>query len=113
MAKPKPVKSSRAMAVRKVAIAIMAAGKGTRLQSKDPKVLHRIGGKPLLEHVILAALNVAKPADVFAVVGHEEAKVRAAVEHTGVQFISQPDQRGTGHAMMCAREVLSGYDDVL
>jgi len=112
MAKPKPVKSSRA-APRKVAIAIMAAGKGTRLKSKDPKVLHRIGGKPLLEHVILAALEVADPADIYAIVGHEEAKVRVAVKHTGVQFISQPDQRGTGHAMMCAREALRGYEDVL
>lgn len=113
MARPKAAKSPRAAAPRKVAIAILAAGKGTRLKSKDPKVLHRIGGKPLLEHVILAALRVADPNDIFAIVGHEEEKVRAAVKHTGVGFISQPDQRGTGHAMMLARNALHVYDAVI
>lgn len=113
MAKPKAAKSSRAATPRKVAIAILAAGKGTRLKSKDPKVLHRIGGLPLLEHVIQAAIKVSAPADVFAIVGHEEEKVRAAVKHTGVRFISQPEQRGTGHALICSREALRGYDDVV
>ena len=113
MAKPKAARSSRATAPRKVAIAILAAGKGTRLKSKDPKVLHRIGGRPLLEHVVLAALNVAAAKDVFAIVGHEEERVRAAVQHTGVRFISQPEQRGTGHALICSREALRGYDEVV
>src|SRR4051812_38645790 len=113
MANRKTGKSARSSAPRKVAIAILAAGKGTRLKSKDPKVLHRIGGKPLLEHVIRAALKVAKPADIYAIVGHEEARVRAAVEHTGVRFISQVEQRGTGHALICARAALRSYDDVV
>src|SRR5213075_1726439 len=113
MASSKTRKSARASAPRKFAIAILAAGKGTRLRSKDPKVLHRIGGKPLLEHVIRAALKIAKPTDVYAIVGHEESRVRAAVEHTGVRFISQPEQRGTGHALMCASEALRSYADLL
>src|SRR3954471_9329833 len=113
MTKPDSTKSSRTAAPRKVAIAILAAGKGTRLNSKDPKVLHQIGGKPLLEHVILAALKVAKPTDICAIVGHEQQRVRAAVAHTGVQFVSQPDQRGTGHAMICSREALAEYDDIV
>src|SRR3954454_19681568 len=113
MPKSKVAKSSRAASPRKVAVAILAAGKGTRLNSKDPKVLHRIGGKPLLEHVITAALQVGRPANMFAIVGHEEARVRSAVGHTGVRFISQPEQRGTGHALMCSREALQAYDDVL
>jgi bifunctional UDP-N-acetylglucosamine pyrophosphorylase / glucosamine-1-phosphate N-acetyltransferase len=113
MANRKSSKPQRPGATRRIAIAIMAAGKGTRLKSKDPKVLHCIGGMPLLEHVIAAAVQVAPARDVYAIVGHEEERVRAAVKHTGVNFISQPEQRGTGHAVMCAQDALKGYDDVL
>jgi bifunctional UDP-N-acetylglucosamine pyrophosphorylase / glucosamine-1-phosphate N-acetyltransferase len=112
MANRKPAKP-RAEANRRVAIAIMAAGKGTRLKSKDPKVLHRIGGLTLLEHVIAAASQVIPTRDIYAIIGHEEARVRDAVKHTGVNFISQPEQRGTGHAMICSQDALKGYDDVL
>src|SRR5437868_2846062 len=69
------------------AIAIMAAGKGTRLKSRDPKVLHRIGGKALLEHVVAAAMQVASSADIFAVVGHEADRVSDALRHTGINFV--------------------------
>src|SRR6266404_4484631 len=95
------------------AIAIMAAGKGTRLKSKRPKVLHEIGGKPLLEHVIRAAAEVVPANDIFAIIGHEAESVRAAVQHTGVGFVVQAEQRGTGHAVMCARSALQNYDHVL
>src|ERR1700733_12575052 len=82
------------------AIAIMAAGKGTRLKSKRPKVLHEIGGRALLLHVIAAAEKIIPPPDrIFCIIGHESDRVRAAVEHTGVQFVVQAEQRGTGHAM--------------
>jgi bifunctional UDP-N-acetylglucosamine pyrophosphorylase/glucosamine-1-phosphate N-acetyltransferase len=91
----------------------MAAGKGTRLKSKRPKVLHEIGGKPLLEHVVRAASQIVSPADIFAIIGHESDKVRAALQHTGVGFVLQADQRGTGHAVMCAREALQNCDHVL
>ena len=57
----------------------MAAGKGTRLKSQLPKVLHEVGGKPLLAHVIAAATHVVPPNDVFAIIGHEAGRVRAAV----------------------------------
>jgi bifunctional UDP-N-acetylglucosamine pyrophosphorylase/glucosamine-1-phosphate N-acetyltransferase len=95
------------------AIAIMAAGKGTRLKSKRPKVLHEIGGKPLVEHVIRAAAEVTPTKDIFAIIGHEAESVRAAVQHTGVGFVLQAEQRGTGHAVMCARSALQNYDHVL
>lgn len=91
----------------------MAAGKGTRLKSQLPKVLHEVGGKPLLEHVIRAAVRVVPAQDVFAIVGHEAERVREAMKHTGVNFVLQAEQRGTGHALMVAREVLSGYDHVI
>jgi bifunctional UDP-N-acetylglucosamine pyrophosphorylase/glucosamine-1-phosphate N-acetyltransferase len=96
-----------------LAIVIMAAGKGTRLKSRRAKVLHEIGGKPLLAHVISAALKIAPARDIYVVVGHQAETVRAAVESTGVQFVLQTEQRGTGHAIMCARERTQGYDSLL
>jgi bifunctional UDP-N-acetylglucosamine pyrophosphorylase/glucosamine-1-phosphate N-acetyltransferase len=96
-----------------MAIAIMAAGKGTRLKSKHPKVLHEVGGKPLLAHVIAAATEIVPAQDVFAIIGHEADRVRQAVAHTGVTFVEQKPQKGTGHALMVARDVLSAYDQVI
>ncbi len=97
----------------RVAIAVMAAGKGTRLKSQIPKVLHEVGGKPLLEHVTRAASRVLSATDVYAIIGHEAESVRTAMQHTGVNFVLQPEQRGTGHALMVAREALFGYDHVI
>src|SRR2546423_12120962 len=81
------------------AIAILAAGKGTRLKSKHPKVLHAVGGKPLLAHVIEAAAQVVPAKQIFAIIGHEADRVRQAVSQSGVNFVLQPEQRGTGHAV--------------
>ena len=97
----------------RVAVAIMAAGKGTRLKSQLPKVLHEAGGKPLLEHVIRAAVRVVPAQDVFAIIGYEAERVRAAVQHTGIKFVLQDQQHGTGHALMVARDALMGYDHVI
>jgi bifunctional UDP-N-acetylglucosamine pyrophosphorylase / glucosamine-1-phosphate N-acetyltransferase len=96
-----------------LAIVIMAAGKGTRLKSKRAKVLHAIAGKPLLGHVIAAAQHVAHAKDIYVVIGHQAEEVRRAVEATGVNFVLQAEQRGTGHAIMCAREQVQGYDNIL
>src|SRR3984893_2873670 len=105
----------------RIAIAIMAAGKGTRLKSKHPKVLHEIGGKPILAHVIATAQKIAPAKDIFVIIGHEAERVREAVAGTGVNFVLQAAQRGTGHALMVAREALFGtsrgndnkYDQVI
>ena len=93
----------------------MAAGKGTRLKSKHPKVLHEVGGKPILAHVIATAQKVVPAQDIFVIIGHEADRVREAVARTGVNFVLQAAQRGTGHALMVAREALSGnkYDQVI
>jgi len=91
----------------------MAAGKGTRLKSQIPKVLHEVGGKPLLEHVIRAAVQLVPATDVYAIIGHEAERVRAAVKHTGVKFVAQSEQKGTGHALMVAQDALAGYDHVI
>jgi len=80
-------------------IAIMAAGKGTRLMSRRPKVLHEIGGQALLLHVIAAAKTIAPADQIFCIIGHEADQIRAAVASTGVSFVLQPEQRDTGHAL--------------
>jgi bifunctional UDP-N-acetylglucosamine pyrophosphorylase/glucosamine-1-phosphate N-acetyltransferase len=99
----------------RTAIAIMAAGKGTRLKSRHPKVLHQVGGKTLLAHVIAAAQQVVSPEDIYVIVGHEAEKVRESVQQSGVQFVLQEPQRGTGHALMCAAPALikAKYDQVI
>ncbi|HYN16108.1 MAG TPA: bifunctional UDP-N-acetylglucosamine diphosphorylase/glucosamine-1-phosphate N-acetyltransferase GlmU [Terriglobales bacterium] len=97
----------------KFAIAIMAAGKGIRLKSRHPKVLHQVGGKPMLAYVAAAASRVVPVADVYAIIGHEADRVRDAVSGMGINFVVQEPQRGTGHALMVAREALAGYDHVI
>jgi bifunctional UDP-N-acetylglucosamine pyrophosphorylase / glucosamine-1-phosphate N-acetyltransferase len=95
------------------AIVIMAAGKGTRLKSKRAKVLHEIAGQPLLAHVIKAAQQIVPAEHIYVIVGHQAENVRAAVEPLGVKFILQAEQRGTGHAIMCAREQVASYQNIL
>src|SRR5438105_8064073 len=108
-----PRKQSFAVQSSDFAIAIMAAGKGTRLKSKRPKVLHEVGGRPLLAHVIAAAAKVVSTDKVFVIIGHEAERVREAVSKTGVQFILQAEQKGTGHAIQCGREQFSKFRNLL
>jgi bifunctional UDP-N-acetylglucosamine pyrophosphorylase / glucosamine-1-phosphate N-acetyltransferase len=86
-----------------LSVVILAAGLGTRMKSKKAKVLHRVGGMSLLEHVIEAALGLTDPANIVAVVGHQADEVKAEVESRGIRFQVQSEQRGTGHALLqCA-----------
>jgi len=107
------MRSNKVKSNLKLAIVIMAAGKGTRLKSQRPKVLHEIGGKPLLAHVIAAASRIVAPGDIYAVIGHQAEKVRAALASSGVHFVEQTEQRGTGHAIQCCREAIAGYENIL
>ena len=86
-------------------IVILAAGKGTRLRSHLAKVLHRAGGRPLLETVIRACRPL-KAAQTLVVVGHQAEEVGALAESLGAQTILQNPQRGTGHAMQIARRAI-------
>jgi bifunctional UDP-N-acetylglucosamine pyrophosphorylase/glucosamine-1-phosphate N-acetyltransferase len=86
-------------------IVILAAGKGTRLKSTLAKVLHRAGGRPLVEHVARACQPV-KSREIIAVVGHQAADVTAAVAPLGTKTVLQEPQRGTGHAMQVARRAI-------
>jgi bifunctional UDP-N-acetylglucosamine pyrophosphorylase / glucosamine-1-phosphate N-acetyltransferase len=95
------------------AIVIMAAGKGTRLKSSRAKVLHEIAGQPLLAHVIKAAQQIVPAEHIYVIVGHQAEKVRAAVAPMGVKFVLQAEQRGTGHAIICAREQVASYQNIL
>ncbi len=95
------------------AIVIMAAGKGTRLKSRRPKVLHEVGGKPLIRHVVDAARQIVPPEDVYVIVGHEAGLVMDSVSALGVQFVEQTEQKGTGHAMQTARKATQGYENVI
>ena len=86
-------------------IAILAAGKGTRLRSDLAKVLHRAGGRPILETVVRACQPL-KAAQILVVVGHQADEVGAVAEHLGAQTILQQPQRGTGHALQVARRAM-------
>lgn len=82
-------------------IVILAAGKGTRMHSDLPKVLHPIGGKPLLQHVIETARSVGGQR-ILTVVGHGAEQVQSRLAGQDVQFILQEQQLGTGHAVQQA-----------
>src|SRR5260221_12143438 len=111
MVKKADTKSRSNSSPPRIAIAIMAAGKGTRLKSKHPKVLHEIGGKPILAHVIATAQKVVPAQGIFAIIGHEAESVREAVAGSGGNFVLQAAQRGPCNALMLAREALSGNGD--
>lgn len=86
---------------------ILAAGKGTRMRSKYPKVLHKVGGKPMLQHVIDAATAAGAQKKVI-IVGHEAEMVEAMVGSQGTIAL-QAEQLGTGHAVMQTAEALKGF----
>src|SRR3984893_16475418 len=95
-----------------LAVVILAAGKGTRLKSTLAKVLHRAGGRTLVEHVI-AACAPLKSRKTIAVVGHQADQVTAVVEPLEAESVLQQPQHGTGHAMQVARRALGGVKFVV
>ncbi len=101
------------LVMNKLATVILAAGQGTRMKSSKAKVLHPLAGKPLLYYPLNAARNVGSQT-VVVVVGHQEDQVKKAFSDQKLTFVTQKEQLGTGHAVMCAREALSGFSgDVL
>jgi bifunctional UDP-N-acetylglucosamine pyrophosphorylase/glucosamine-1-phosphate N-acetyltransferase len=98
-----------------IAIVILAAGKGTRMNSRLPKVLHPVAGRALLHHVLATAADL-KPARTAVVLGPDMDDVAAevAAASPGAVVAVQADRLGTGHALGCAREALAGHgSDVL
>ncbi|MFZ5586783.1 MAG: NTP transferase domain-containing protein [Thermodesulfobacteriota bacterium] len=92
-----------------LAVVILAAGKGTRMKSDLPKVLHTLAGRPLLAHVLDLA-QCLQAGRVIAVVGHQAERVREAfADRPGLRFAIQEPQQGTGHAVMCAAPELRDW----
>jgi bifunctional UDP-N-acetylglucosamine pyrophosphorylase/glucosamine-1-phosphate N-acetyltransferase len=94
-------------------VVVLAAGKGTRMKSELPKVLHRIAGRPLISHVLDAATAV-EPATVTMIVGHGGDAVRAYLaDRPNVRFAVQEPQLGTAHALQQAEPELRGRTGTL
>lgn len=99
--------------LKKVACIILAAGKGIRMKSDLPKILHRLSGKPLLEYVLetVQGLNLNR---VAVVVGFQGEKVKELVKDKNVEVVWQKEQLGTGHAVIQAEPFFKDYSgDIL
>ena len=90
-----------------VTIVILAAGLGTRMVSRKAKVLHQAGGLTLIEHVVKAAMELTSPERVVVVVGHQAECVQQTLEGSGVRFVLQREQKGTGHALAQCASLIS------
>src|SRR5262245_3065568 len=86
-------------------VLILAAGKSTRMNSKYAKVLHKVGGATLIEHVLRAARSVST--DITIVIGHSAEKMRELLPES--RFVEQKEQLGTGHAVMTAHDAFKSY----
>lgn len=91
-----------------LAVAILAAGKGTRMKSQLPKVLHKLGSKSLVERA-LNSCDLIKPDRSLVIIGYQGDKVKSALNHlSGVEFVEQTEQLGTGHAI---QQLMPPLDD--
>src|SRR6185436_5451130 len=87
-------------------VIVLAAGKGTRMKSAHPKVLHRVGGRPMIEHVLDRARELGAATKVL-VIGHLAAELeRALMSHPDLTFVVQEPQLGTAHALLAAEPAL-------
>lgn len=102
--------------LRSLNVLILAAGLGTRMRSDIAKVLHRLDGRPLINHVCGTAASLA-PEKIYVVIGHQGEDVRTAVENElgegSAEFVWQREQLGTGDAVASAREFLADSDSTL
>ena len=96
---------------RSLAIIILAAGQGTRLASELAKVLHPVAGRPMIEYAVMTASEIS-PVKPIVVVGHQAERVRALIGDRA-HYVEQRELRGTGHAVMQARELAQGRADTV
>jgi UDP-N-acetylglucosamine diphosphorylase/glucosamine-1-phosphate N-acetyltransferase len=94
---------------RKRAVVILAAGKGTRMKSDKPKVLHHLRGKPLIEYVVETAQDL-HPEMIVTVVGYGASDVMKSLSGKTISFAIQKEQLGTAHAVLSAKDELAGFD---
>ena len=95
-----------------LSIIILAAGKGTRMKSARPKVLHPVAGKAMLQHVVDTGREL-DPDQVLVVIGHESEQIEQAMQGQGLDFILQQQQLGTGHAVMQCQDCIKPGNDLL
>src|SRR5207245_7845109 len=87
-------------------VVVLAAGKGTRMKSTRPKVLHRIAGRPMIDYVLETAASL-RPETMTVVVGHQAEELKAALsDESGLRFVVQQPQLGTAHALLMAEPAL-------
>src|SRR6185295_5832974 len=95
---------------RPVDVLILAAGLGTRMKSNLAKVLHKLDGRPLIAHAVRTA-STLQPRKIYVVIGHQAEQVKAAVTDDagteGLEFLNQVEQRGTGDAVLTAKDALA------
>jgi bifunctional UDP-N-acetylglucosamine pyrophosphorylase/glucosamine-1-phosphate N-acetyltransferase len=91
----------------KLSAIVLAAGLGTRMKSRKAKVLHEAGGQALVEHVLDAAASSIGAEETVVVVGHQAEAVQGLLARRGCRFVTQTEQRGTGHAVAICREAAS------
>lgn len=101
--------------MKNIAAVVLAAGKGKRMNSDQPKVLHRIFGQPMIEHLLrtVTSLSIVK---IVVVVGHQAELVKSALAHygDGLDFVLQTEQHGTGHAVLVTENELADFEgDIL
>ena len=102
------------MTTRTCLIVVLAAGEGTRMRSSRPKVLHAIGGRSLIAHVLAAAGTAGGVAAVVVGPGQEAVAAAAKAAMPGAEFYLQHERRGTAHAVLAAKAALArGADDVV
>lgn len=92
-----------------LAVIIMAAGKGTRMKSDLPKVMHEIAGEPLLTHVLRTASEL-NPVRVVVILGHGRERVSQIIDNEDINIVVQDPPLGTGHAVMQAEAALTGFN---
>ena len=96
-----------------LAVVILAAGKGTRMNSKLPKVLHEINGKPMIEVVINTSQKL-NPEKIIAIIGYKKELVENALKSYEINFAVQLEQKGTAHAVQqCDKELINFSGNVL
>lgn len=95
--------------MKSLATIILAAGKGTRMKSKTVKLLHKVAGKPMIQHLTDTAERLASR-KIIVVVGYQGEQVQEVIQGTNLTFVYQREQKGTGHAVMQAKEALQNFD---
>jgi bifunctional UDP-N-acetylglucosamine pyrophosphorylase/glucosamine-1-phosphate N-acetyltransferase len=98
------------MSTQSLHIVVLAAGKGTRMRSAKPKVLHLLAGRSMLDRVLDVAQSL-DPASLHVVIGYGAEHIRQHCPRPGVSWVEQREQRGTGHAVACAVAVIQGQSD--